>query len=64
MGLFWLITVHLSGEADVHSHYEGLLVLIRKPGRHLQVAMATVIRTTGLLDVDLIEEEATCQSEA
>lgn len=41
----------------VHSHGEGLLVFICEPGPHLQVTVAKVIRTTGLLDVDLIDED-------
>lgn len=39
-----------------HSHGKGFLVLICELGCHLQVTMATVIRTTGLLDVDLMKD--------
>lgn len=41
----------------MHLHREGLLVLVCEAGLHLEVTMATVIRTTGLLDMNLTDEE-------
>lgn len=43
-------------EPRVHSHWERGQVLVQEARCHLQVAVAAVIRTAGLQEVDLMSE--------
>lgn len=52
----------LSSVCSVHSLGESFLALIGEPSCHLQVAVAAVIRTTVLLDVDLRDKDSIGQT--